>query len=325
MNIVEGEWDIANIIHHLILIGIMISIILIFQASAAEIPFNESIAGDRNLGQYFTFTMDNVTGTYAHARYHYTVYDYRIIGDNFTYYSISWGQWFKKDAAKGKKYLAIWVRGWMEGTSYFGWASDRFSVFVNGQTIGPEPVLLQDIPLGRRKTNYEKLNEEVTGRVCTCNCQNCTCIETVLLNESTRITRYTDPGSTRYQPATIAEIQNRMARNERGQLTVETYGWKDENQLDRMNPGYSERFDGWILYQIPKSASPEDMSIAGNFRNFGTAIWHLTDRQIDQESIERQIIIDTEQRKAEQQSGQRVEIGSDPIKRQIDQGQRVMV
>jgi hypothetical protein len=209
---------------------------------ADEVPFNTSVAGDRNLGQEYTWTVNNASG-WADCVYHYTVYDYRIIGDKYTYFSPSWGLWFTQQAGPGKKYLAVWVRGWSEGTTYFSYGQNRFPLFVRDMTVYPDPVQLQDLEIG-------------------------------------------SIGSGRHLPVVIKELENNVATIERGQLSTERYGWKDEIELSRMEPGRSNAADGYVIYQVDQSASPEDIRAVGWFGYWGTAIWHLTNTTIDQKSIE---------------------------------------
>jgi hypothetical protein len=123
---------------------------IVLPAGAQDVPFNASIPGDRNLNQPFNFKISNTSG-YAGVTYHYSVYDYRMIGKNYTYYSPAWATWYQKDAPPGKSYLAVWVRGWSEGTTWYGWGKERFNVWVWGNTtVSPEPVQMQDLDIGKK-------------------------------------------------------------------------------------------------------------------------------------------------------------------------------
>jgi len=268
-----------NTLHYIFIMTILAAGLMPV-SSAEPVPFNTSIGGDRNLNQPFTFTMDNVSGTYASSVYQYTVYDYRIIDGHYNYYSVNWGDWFKFYADPGNKYLIVWVRGNMEGgTSYFGWGQDRFRAWIGNQVSKAEPVLLQDIPIRNPRASRGIITEqERTGPVCG-NVQQ----------QDTEPIEYNYAGnplsSQRQLPVVILETENLKARNERGQLTTERYGWKDEHELDRHEPGTT--WDGFMLFQIPHDAKLEDIQIAGWFRNYGTAVWNLVDREIDQDSVER--------------------------------------
>ena len=57
--------------------------------------------------------------------------------------------------------------------------------------------------------------------------------------------------------------------------------------MDRMEPGVSNGFDGYLMFQVGKDVEPEDIRIAGNFWAYGLGVWHLTETEIDQASIER--------------------------------------
>jgi hypothetical protein len=249
-------------------------------AAAEQVRFNESVPGPRNLGQYFTWTMENVSGTYASSIYHYTVYDYKEIGDHYSYWSVNWGQWFNETPEHGKKFVAVWVRGWMEGTTYFGWGQDRFNLWVNGQTIPADPVKLQDIEIGSYTGAGRK---ESVGTAATSS--GCAPTPAPVQNQNANTgSGWSRTG--RWLPVVIQQVEYLKANNERGRLTTERFGWKDENEYTRMEPGWSAKYDGFLIYQVPVNSSPEGMSIAGNFRNYGTAIWHLTNTTITQESVE---------------------------------------
>ncbi len=274
-----------------ILCWIMLAI-LVHPAAAVPFAFNESLPGERNLAQNFTFTMSNVSGTFANCVYQYTVYDYREIGRNFSYYSVNWGQWFKQDADPGKKFIAVWVRGRMAGTSYIGWGQEFFSAWVWGnQTIKPEPVLMQDIEIGSLKKS------PMTFTKVSCN-------EVRVSEDLTGTDSWNDNETGRRLPAVIRELDHVMSSAERGTLTRERYGWKDEIEMDRMVPG--EMWDGYILFQVPISATAEDIQIAGNFRAAGAGVWNIRDREIIQDSPEKYIMLESIQLNHERETGIRL-------------------
>jgi len=266
-------------------------------AAADPIAFNETLPGDRNLNQNFTWTMNNVSMN-ADSVYHYTVYDYRILDDHYDYWSVNWGQWIAEPAAKGNQYIAVWVRGYLEGTAYHGWGQDRFYVWIGNRSIKAEPVKLQDISI-RNIGSYGRDPVVVTQSKCPLTADNDP--------EITGTVSDKNPASSgRYPPAVIKQLENLKARNERGQLTTERFGWKDENEMDRMEPGYSNRFDGPILFQIPNGTRPEDIRVAGWFGYWGTAVWHLTETEIDQDSTERYIQMESILMDLERETGVRL-------------------
>jgi hypothetical protein len=241
--------------------------------------------------------MNNISGTYAHASYQFTVYDYRILGNNYSYYSVNWGQWMKEAAEPGNKYLLVWIRGRMEGTAYFGWGQEFFNAWIGGTLgVAPEEVKMQDIPI--RGSFASSSPVPVTTNSCTGE----------VIGEEDRIidggSKNPISGSKRYQPVVIKEAEDLKATHERGQLTTERYGWKDENEMDRMVPG--ETVEGYILFQVPEDAQPEDIQVAGFFRNWGTAVWNLVDHEIDQESVERYQQVERIQMDIERETGIRL-------------------
>ena len=271
-----------NTLYYIFIMTIIASCLMPI-ASAEPVPFNASIGGDRNLNQPFTFTMENVSGTYASAVYQYAVYDYRIIDGHYNYFSVNWGDWYKFYADPGMKYLIVWVRGNMDGgTSYFGWGQDRFRAWVGNEVFTPDKVLMQDIPIRNSRASQSEPVQQDTGDPL-----SCCCMQTP--EPDTEPIEYNYAGnplrSQRRLPAVILETENLKARFGRGQLTTERYGWKDEFELDRHEPGST--WDGFLMFQIPFDAKPEDIQIAGWFRNYGTAVWNLVDREIDQDSAER--------------------------------------
>jgi len=116
--------------------------------------FNPSLSGERNIGQEYSWTIQNVSGL-SDVCYNTSVYDFKIIGSQYTYYSIEWGQWFTEQADTGKKYLIVWARTESNGTSWYGWGGDRFTLWVWGNTtIVPDPVPLQDLPIKYQSEHY---------------------------------------------------------------------------------------------------------------------------------------------------------------------------
>lgn len=280
------------------IIAVMLSIalgILVHPAAADQIAFNETIPGDRNLGQNFTWTAYNVSMN-ADSVYHYTVYDYREIGDKYHYYSVNWGNWEVQNAEPGKKYFAIWIRGWLEGTAWYGWGSDRFLLWVGNKSFSAEPVQLQDLPL----RNIGKPESTIAPKI-TCPLNTPTPSAPVISSGSTK------PIQTgRYLPVVIQELEYLTSQNERGRLTTERYGWKDENEMIRMEPGESNAYNGLLLFQIPDSSRPDQMTVSGSFWSWGTAFWHLTNTTIVQDSFERIKQLENIQVKIEKENGLRL-------------------
>jgi hypothetical protein len=61
-----------------------------------------------------------------------------------------------------------------------------------------------------------------------------------------------------------------------------------------------------MLYQIPASAQPEDIRIAGWFGYWGTAVWYLTKKEISQDNMERYRIMESEVMQIQKNVGQRI-------------------
>jgi hypothetical protein len=152
-------------------IGFVAAILIITMVSATESTdtYNESIQGERNLGQYYTWTVHNASGRVS-ATYHFTVYDYKEIGNHYDYWSENWAQWFVEVPEPGKKYIAVWIRGDLEGTTWMGWGPERFFVWIGNQSTGPEKVKMQDVTIGGRGSDrrlpviIQELENVTTGR-----------------------------------------------------------------------------------------------------------------------------------------------------------------
>jgi len=236
----------------LIVLAIMIAVQLPVQAAGEDlggtsaVAFNDTVPGERNVGQVFTWSIQNVSKQ-ADIKYYYTVYASRLIGMNYSYYSNAWGRWEICEAGPGFQYLVIWVRGWTEGTTSWGYGPERFRVFVwDNLTIDLEPAHLNDLPVWFLADEYRPVvNAELENRT--------------LLN------------------GTLSRVEL---------LTTEWYGWRNNQKLARMESGLSNAWDGVILYQIPVAADLEDLRVAGWFGYYGTPVWYLTPHMIVQKSFE---------------------------------------
>lgn len=120
--------------------------------------FNPLLSGDRNLGNELTWKISNVSGGYANVTFHVNVYDYRILGLSYTYYSNEWGQWFTKTASPNKKFMMIWANVESEGTTWYPWEIDRFNVWIwSNTTIKPDPTPLNDLPVKYGSDHYRPI------------------------------------------------------------------------------------------------------------------------------------------------------------------------
>ena len=65
----------------------------------------------------------------------------------------------------------------------------------------------------------------------------------------------------------------------------DAYGYNDGLEMNRMVPGMSNAWNGYIIYQVPSTFTIEDMQIAGWFGYYGTAWWNLKPRVVTQNKI----------------------------------------
>lgn len=236
-------------------VTILTALLLIVPASAyysdAIIPagtgfmpvYNASYPGERNAGQWYDFAINNVSG-YADVKYHFTVYDAQI-KDSYQYRSDAWGEWWRETAGPGKKFLFVWICGYSEGTSWYGWGPERFFLWINGETIPQEPIMVSDIGKVRRGTAW----------------------------------------SSQVPPRTIRFMENRTSFKD-FPYSQDAYGYSDGIMKTRMEPGKSNAWSGYIIYQVPETSTHKDMQIAGWFDYFGTAYWNLQPRVYIQDSPE---------------------------------------
>jgi len=236
----------ARAITELFLLIVLTAILLIlvfsyFIPPACAYEFNASLPGDRNLGDPFTWGINNISNR-AGVQYYFTIEAVRVLGDNYTYYSPAWGRWDVREAGPGFQYLAIWVRAWSAGTTTWGYGPERFFIWAWGNlTIAPEPVHLADLPV--------------------------------------RL------GADHARPVVVRELQDRT-RIDGSLLPAEWYGWRDGQELTRLEPGASNAWVGVVLYRIPNNAAMADLRACGWFGWYGTAIWYLMPREVVQTSWE---------------------------------------
>jgi hypothetical protein len=216
-----------------ILITVMLSLLMVEGAFA--IPATQQ--GDRNLGDPFTFTINNVTSWNQSLpsdslTYTADVYDYKIIGPEYTWWSDEWGKWFVQEADPGMEYLAVWVRLMSNGTRWWGWSQDNFIVWGKGYTtIYPLAIPMDD------------LTGKYNGGI--------------------------------FWPIIIQELQN--STGSQGKLlTKNWFGWDNIMQETDQLSGASNAWDGYVLYEIPRGTAPADLRVCGWFDYYGTAVWHFT-------------------------------------------------
>lgn len=194
--------------------------------------YNATFPGERNAGQWYEFSINNVSGD-RDVKYHFTVYDTQI-KNSYEYRTDAWGQWWTESPEPGKKFLFVWICGYSEGTTWDGWESERFYLWDNGKQINQEPVILSDIG---------KVNKGGSW-------------------------------STKTPPRTIRFIENRSSYQD-FTYSQDAYGYQDGLVMNRMEPGKSNAWNGYIIYQVPKTSELKDMQILGWFGYHGTAIWNL--------------------------------------------------
>ena len=127
---------------------IVAGLLILFHPASALEQFNASQPGERNIEDLFEFTMHNVSATPAQVTHHVTIYSSKLLQENQTpylYWSVAYGQYFNQTPDKGKKWLFVWVRDWIDDIPVWEYDQDQFIVWVWGNTtINPEPVQMED-------------------------------------------------------------------------------------------------------------------------------------------------------------------------------------
>ena len=118
-------------------------VLMDYQADALQ--FNESIPGERNTEDWFTFTMHNVSGQ-EDVTHHVTVYGSKLMDPDepYQYWSEYFGQTLNQTPDKGKRWLFIWAEDWIEGCPTWSFDQSHFIVWAWGNTTitaaaGPAP------------------------------------------------------------------------------------------------------------------------------------------------------------------------------------------
>lgn len=77
----------------------------------------------------------------------------------------------------------------------------------------------------------------------------------------------------------IQELENTFEYNDAVRVQSFGYDWQGGREScynqHWLRWGKSNAWDGYIVYQVPVDAKPEDLKVVGNFESFGTAWWKL--------------------------------------------------
>jgi hypothetical protein len=206
---------------------------------AAASAFDPALSGERQLGQSYSFTVRNVTAL-----------DQSKDGSDVTY---DWSVYDYRFIDEGYTYWSVNWGQWFRqdadpGKKYLVvWVRSQMSGNTSWYGWGPDRFRVwvwgnttidpEPIPLQDLQIKY---------------------------------------GSEKYRPVVISELQELNGRLDKKLLTREWYGWKDEIELNRQEPGASAAWDGMILYQIPAEATEDDIRVLG-WSWYGYGVWYLTE------------------------------------------------
>ena len=228
---------------------------LVLPVQAQEQSFNASIAGERNIGQWYNFTISNVSG-YSRASYHYVVYN-AYFRDNYSYLDENWQDLEMQYPGPGQKYLFVWIAGYLDdsSTDWWGWDRYHFPMWYNNVAVVPEPVTMVSTQFTLHYWNHDHPR---------------------LIGGMENASYY--PGFT---------------------WSGEPYGFYDGVELDRMYPGITNAYNGYVIYQVPKQATMDQIRIAMNTYT-DQAWWNIQNKTFEQvdnvakANIQDRILIETQ-------------------------------
>lgn len=199
-------------------------------------PVDPFIHGERWEGQWFKWNRPNVLGT-SDLSAGIIVYDHAWL-NNYSWYNIPMGQYYKQEPTKGYRYFAVWINQEAFGTDahnntgFFPFYEDAFRLQVKDQLI-----------------SFDKIH-------------NPTCRILEFDNKDDYYNAITAPPLGYY----IKKVG----------YTPETGGYV-ALRIGEIHIGKSNSESGYLLFEVPEQTMTEDVILLGNFGRFGTAYWRFDD------------------------------------------------
>jgi hypothetical protein len=196
--------------------------------------FSEWVSGERNMGELFSYRRDNVQGL-KDMHISTVMYGYKIL-DSYEWMSEQYQRYFEEYPAPGNKFVIAYIAQWEKGDTI----EDDASVWGFGQDH--YAIQYRDVVYAADPT-YQPM---------------------IRIKELESVPDY---GTQNYIRPYGYDLEYHSDRN----ATVNA-GWVAlPRQWIRM--GFSNRWDGFIIYQIPASAQPKDLRLLFNGGSFGSAQW----------------------------------------------------
>jgi hypothetical protein len=197
--------------------------------------FSSYLPGGRELGQQFTWHRDNVSGL-KDMDVNVTVWGYRML-PYYRYWYAGSGTYHYQQPDSGMKYLFVYVAIWVPG-----------DVSTNDARLWL-PAADHYVVQYKDKLIYLDPTYSDYGPYAT-----------VTIAELQVVTDYTN--TTR-----IGYYGKHLALDYSGGVFLESDAV--------VHGGESNTISGFIIYQVPEDAQPEDIAVLGSFYAFGSAYWRL--------------------------------------------------
>jgi len=199
-------------------------------------PVDPFIHGERWEGQWFKWHRPDVLGT-SDLDGGIIVYRHAWL-DNYTWYNIPMGQYYKQEPIKGNRYFAVWITQEAFGTDghnstgFFPFYEDAFRLQVKDQLI-----------------EFDRIH-----------------------NPTCRILEFDNKGDY-YNVITAPPLGYYIKKVG---YTPETGGYV-ALRIGEIHIGKSNSESGYLLFEVPKGTMTEDVILLGNFARFGSAYWRFND------------------------------------------------
>jgi hypothetical protein len=197
--------------------------------------FDSYLPGGRELGQQFTWHRDNVSGL-KDMDVNVTVWGYRML-PYYRYWYLGSGTYHYQQPDAGMKYLFVYVAIWVPG-----------DISTNDARLWLPAADHYVVQYKDRLIDLDPTYSDYGP------------YEGITISELQDVTDYTN--STR-----IGYYGKHLALDRSGNVFLESDAV--------VHGGESNTISGYIIYQVPEDAQPEDIAVLGSFYAFGSAYWRL--------------------------------------------------
>lgn len=195
--------------------------------------------GKKDLGEYYTWHRDNVSGQ-KDMTVSVTVYAYRFFS-RYEWWSPQNGRYYWQFPAAGKKYLVVFAQ-----------------IYMHGNDPSQDPrYYVGDEPWDRWKIQYNQTlidaDETYVKSIRIAELE-----ETFTLNDDDRVKPW----------GYFWHNYGYSSNEDRRGVVAEPYTW--------LRMGRSNAIDGYIIFEVPDNALPEDLKVLSQWDTFGHPWWQLS-------------------------------------------------